>query len=432
MSATQHIAVLGAGPAGAAVAIGLIRLGYRVSVLSEMHRFEAIEGSSMRVLDGLRHAGLVQAAATAMEPTPRLVEWNGVRRTPNAEHLLDRRRFDLALLSDLTAAGVEVCQARVQSVRKVDAQYDIQVESSDGVSNVRCDFLVEARGRLAPQDGRRERGPETLSLLHQWRGQGGPVGSAVESLPDGWAWMARLPDGRCYWQWTLDVGSTTLPPRAELDRFCDARRTRGLTAEFFGADAGLPATVFARNSTAILSAESGSDRWLRVGDAAMAVDPLSGNGIFQSLSSALQAPAVIHTLLSDPEHAELALRFHRDRIAHLFQRFARIGRDFYAMEERWAELPFWAIRRQWPQQAADSEVVERAVVRKAAVLAGDRIREAEVVVTPEHPMGIWHLDGIEVATLVRSLQQDPKAPVLDQVPPSHRPMVQAWLAQQGF
>jgi len=41
------------------------------------------------------------------------------------------------------------------------------------------------------------------------------------------------------------------------------------------------------------------------------VDPLSGNGIFQSLSSALVAPAVINTLLRQPDSADLARRFYQ-------------------------------------------------------------------------------------------------------------------------
>ncbi|WP_286775909.1 FAD-dependent oxidoreductase, partial [Pseudomonas sp. UBA800] len=53
-----RILVLGAGPAGAATAIGLRRLGYPVTVVSDWRRFAAVEGVSQRVLEGLRHAGL--------------------------------------------------------------------------------------------------------------------------------------------------------------------------------------------------------------------------------------------------------------------------------------------------------------------------------------------------------------------------------------
>ena len=107
-------------------------------------------------------------------------------------------------------------------------------------------------------------------------------------------------------------------------------------------DAGPVGEPHARTSTAVLNEAVAGEDWIRVGDAAMAVDPLSGNGIFQALSSALQAPAVVATLRHDPSSRTLAQRFHHQRIEHLFYRFARIGRDFYARETRWPQAPFWA------------------------------------------------------------------------------------------
>ena len=72
-----RIVVLGAGPAGAATAIGLRRLGHTVTVVSEWRRFAAVEGVSQRVLEGLRHAGLSGALSEAAMPATRQVRWNG-------------------------------------------------------------------------------------------------------------------------------------------------------------------------------------------------------------------------------------------------------------------------------------------------------------------------------------------------------------------
>ena len=69
----KHIAILGAGPAGAAAALGLLRLGYRVTVISDWRRFNAIEGTSERVLHALRTVGLRQASGTAIAAARREV-----------------------------------------------------------------------------------------------------------------------------------------------------------------------------------------------------------------------------------------------------------------------------------------------------------------------------------------------------------------------
>ena len=279
------------------------------------------------------------------------------------------------------------------------------------------------------------RGPETLSLLNRWQGEPGPLETAVESLADGWAWMARLEDGRCYWQLTLDVASSQLPPREQLLAYCRERRaTSQLVRQFFGDAEERELDLHARSSTAILCLEACGDTWIRVGDAAMAVDPLSGNGIFQSLSSALQAPLVINTLLRAPERAELARRFHQQRVEQLFLRFARVGRDFYASENQWTDQPFWQARRAWPDEQPSHRPADFASLRieRAPVLKGEFVDEAEVVVSADQPLGIWHLDGLELAPWLRRLRAEPEAQVLADLPPERRRVFQGWLLSQGY
>lgn len=429
------ILILGAGPAGAAVALGLRRLGHCVTVVSEWRRFAAVEGVSVRVLEGLRNAGLSHALAFAAPPSQRRVQWNGEESAQNIECILDRPRFDAGLREDLREAGVEVIEGRVLAVEADGAGWRAKL---DGRREVQGAFLVEARGRQAPlnQKGQKaRRGPETLSLLNRWQGDSGSLASAVESLPDGWAWMARLADGRCYWQLTLDVASSDLPPREQLLEYCRQRRgCSALVRAFFAGTEERGLDLHARSSTAILSLEACGDNWIRVGDAAMAVDPLSGNGIFQSLSSALQAPVVINTLLRAPQRAALAQRFHQQRVEQLFLRFARVGRDFYASERQWVDLPFWQARRGWPDAQPSHMPADFASlsIERAPVLRGDLVDEAEVVVSADQPLGIWHLDGLELAPWLRRLRSEPEAQVLAAMPVERRRAFQGWLLAQGY
>ncbi|MDG9857618.1 lycopene cyclase family protein [Pseudomonas nitroreducens] len=431
----RPILILGAGPAGAAVALGLRRLGHPVTVISEWRRFAAVEGVSQRVLEGLRNAGLRHALECAAPPSQRRVHWNGVESAQNIECILDRPRFDAGLREDMTQAGVELIEAQVLAVEKDGAAWRVTLDDGRVVQGA---FLVEARGRQAPlnQKGQKaRRGPETLSLLNRWRGEPGPLATAVESLPDGWAWMARLEDGRCYWQLTLDVASSQLPPREQLLDYCrERRRASRLVRQLFGDAEERELDLHARSSTAILCLEACGDNWIRVGDAAMAVDPLSGNGIFQSLSSALQAPLVINTLLRAPERAELAKRFHRQRVEQLFLRFARVGRDFYASEEQWSGQPFWQARRGWPDEQPSHVPADFASLRivRAPVLKGEFVDEAEVVVSADQPLGIWHLDGLELAPWLRRLRAEPEAQVLADLPPERRRAFLGWLLAQGY
>ncbi|QIE91204.1 flavin-dependent monooxygenase QhpG [Pseudomonas nitroreducens] len=430
------IVVLGAGPAGAAVAIGLRRLGYDVCVVSEWRRFSAVEGVSARVLEGLRRAGLSRAFACAGSASSRQVRWNEITSVRNQEFLLDRSRLDAALREDMCTAGVRIVEARALKVDSSEAGHRILLEWDGAQRWLEGDFLVEARGRQAPLGRMRLRGPETVTLLNQWHEDPGRCASAVESLVDGWSWMARLPDGRCFWQLSLDAKSASLPMRDNMEEYCIQRRLQSeLSCELFGSVSSEGVYVHARSSTATLALETGGGNWLRVGDAAMAVDPLSGNGIFQALSSAMQAPAVINTILTCPERSRLALDFHQQRVEHLFLRFARTGRDFYSLEQHWATEGFWAARSSWP----DAEPLHAAPrfssleVRHAPVLKDNLVEEAEVVVSEDQSLGMWHLNGIELAPRVLQLQSGQDFPAVSaDLTEAQAAMLLAWLRSQGF
>jgi flavin-dependent dehydrogenase len=438
----RQIVVLGGGPAGAATAVGLARLGERVVLVGEPRRFAAVEGVSARVIDALRGLRFTGALSSFAPPSPRCVTWNGVRSAANQECLVDRQRLDHALLDDVERLGIAVVRGRIADVAQTAKGYEVEVEEPGRRRTLSAHFLVEARGRAAPAAGLpRVRGVETVSLLQYW--QGPPVGtrSAVQSVADGWAWMAALADGRRYLQLTVDVASAMLPVKKDLAAFCAARFRAMDAAQPFLYDAEPVGAPHARTSTPVLSECVAGSNWIRVGDAAMAVDPLSGNGIFQTLSSALQAPAVVATLLHNPVEAELAERFHQDRIEHLFYRFARTGRDFYAQETHRMQNPFWKARLGWPDAAPLHVSVTPDSVRVARrpVVHNGRIVEDEVVVTSDQPLGVWHLDGFQVAPLLRLVRESaseasPEA-LLEQYGGIDGPRatrVAAWMRAQGW
>ena len=405
------ILVFGGGPAGAAVAIGLIRLGYHVTVIAKPRPFDAIEGISNRVVEGMRGAGFSLALNEIAEPSPRHATWGGQTVAANTEHLIWRSQFDKALLLDLKNHGAEVIEGRVRNHSRDRSQYTVAVELENGnTTNLQGDFIVDARGRTAPSAHvTRRKGPQTVSLLQPWHGPPICPRSAVESFADGWAWMATRSDGQRYLQLTLDATSSRLPAKKHLNQWFRQELDGLRKASYFLEGSEPFAEPYGRTSTAVLCKSNIGDSWIRVGDAAMAVDPLSGNGMFQALSSALQAPAVINTLLKCPERSELAKKFYETRIETLFYRFARIGRDFYDSENQWSISPFWQSRRKWP----DAEPVHARVTPNEVVTAfrpvvnNGCIEEKEVVVTPDFPLGIWHLNEVPLARLLNAVRAEP-------------------------
>ncbi len=440
-STLTDILVTGAGPAGCTVAVGLRRLGYRVTLVHAPRPWPSCEGISARTLRGLESAGLPHAAMSVLPASARRVEWNGEANAANTEHLVLRQEFDAALLEDARAADVTLVPGRVRNIDYAHTDGPlVTVDTAGGkVQRLSCRFLVEARGRTAPGTGADQlRGPETVGLMQLRRGPPGNPGTLVSSFANGWAWLASTAQGLYFVQLSVCADSRELPGRAELNAWFDRQLCDIPSLQAWQRHSEPGADVIARGSTSILQGQLVTANSLRVGDAAMAVDPLSGNGIFQSLSCALVAPAVINTLLQKPADRALATGFYTDRVRHTFLRFARMGRDFYRMEARWQDNDFWRRRQGWPdQEAAHGDIAPTLLgIENRPVVSGKIIRPQSVAVTSDQPLGVWHVGGIELAPLLQDL---PAAPDLRRLALSSRlaetcgsdatakTMLEAWL-----
>ena len=130
-----------------------------------------------------------------------------------------------------------------------------------------------------------------------------------------------------------------------------------------------------------------------------------------ALSTALVAPAVVNTLLQgDGEARSLARRFYRERVAQAHRQFALASQGFYGSEQGWASADFWRRRREIPVPQAAFSGQPR--VEERPVLEGQRIVPRRVLLSADHPLGIWHVDGVEVAPLLARLEagETPEAP----------------------
>jgi len=363
---STHIVVLGCGPAGVTTALGLRRLGYTVTVIGEQRGYPVTEGVSARVCEALHKNGLHHALQTVSEPVRRYAVWNGTVRDTNTEGLVYRPDFDAALVRDLRAGGVPLLNRRILEVRRDGSGYTLECGAAGKREEVSADFVVEARGRSAKLANRaRVRGPETVSIGMNWRSDAGQPFTAAASIEQGWMWLARNKQGRLFVQFTTHAKNPLLPAKPDIPQFIVG------------------------------------DNYLRVGDAAMAVDPLSGNGIFQSLSSALIAPAIINTLLQKPANGGLARDFYRQRLEQLFYRFARIGRDFYQLENRWQDSAFWQARSQWPDLLPAHPEQDRVLGKALRPVVNHGFIEQEmVVITEDQPLGIWRVGNRNAADLV--------------------------------
>jgi flavin-dependent dehydrogenase len=395
MAEASDILVAGGGPAGCAAALGLARLGHSVRVVTTPRR-PLVEGLSERVLEALESVGCRRAIAATGLAVRREASWNGALSAANRERVVARERFDAALLEDAAGGGVEVATGHITRLALSADGWRLETGRGERFAG---GFLVEARGRRAP--GRRRRGPATMALGRMFEGVPGQARTAVAGFERGWAWYASTGDGRGTLQLVIS-SAAPLPGRRDLAAFFE--RLRGEVAEakgWLGAGRGV-GEITARHAETSRAASPLADRLIRVGDAALAIDPLSGHGVFEALASARAAVPVINTMLRRPRDAALALAFYGERLRLAFERFARIGRDFYALERRFADRDFWRERRLWPDDRPAHAPAFEGSPRVAArpVIEDGFITERPVLVSADQPRGVWQVDGVPVVALL--------------------------------
>jgi flavin-dependent dehydrogenase len=421
--------VAGGGPAGAFAARELARAGLSVLVVDPARGRVRLEGLGVRVEQLLRTKGLEGALEAASAPLPRSVSWAGLSDSARGERLVERTRFDDALRRAAVAAGARLETARVGRLLAADPENGVSLLLNSG-RTVTARLMVDARGRQAPSQ-ERLKGPQTLAVSGFMQRLPEHAGTFVAATPEGWLWRAAAPGIGTWVQVCIDSGdlggSGQAALEARLIRFLEQPEIR---SEF--SDTAFLRPLLARSAGLVLAAPELRPPVIPVGDAAVAIDPLSGHGLFWALSSALAAIPAALTLLETPEEgARLAASFYRDRVVGTFWRQARTGRDFHRLEEALAGHDFWRRRARWPDDTPSHPQVDTVSLVRRVVVDGNRLAERDVLVTPQDPGGVAFVAGIPVRDLADFVSNGAPLPDPETVSPQLRSAL-GWMANRGL
>lgn len=398
------IVIMGGGPAGVFCACGLVELGLKAVIITRPRPFPAWEGMSERPLNSLRHFGFPQTVASLGPLVARKSHWNGNAQIQNREYILNRQTFDRALLRDAKAKGVHIIEGRIEKVVRGAEKWHI----SYGPQTLTADFLVEARGRESRLGRARMAGdddhvtaPATSALLKSYHVPfGHSAMTSVAAFPAGWAWYMRDGQGTAILQIFVSSEKGELPSKEGLDQYFSRLTDQLPEAEVWLRDAQAHDNkVSVRTAAAMKTLPVGGDDFLVVGDGSLALDPLSGNGIFYAIGSGLSAVPVINTLMRRPEDKELALQFYRERIDFAFEGGCLMGKEFYASEQRWPEEAFWKRRSIWPP-GEEPPPPQTTKTCKRPVVRDGYIELEDVIVCADHPRGVWQVDGVPLVKLL--------------------------------
>ena len=360
------IAIVGGGPAGAAAALALRAHDPRRSVVvieASTHETERVGETlhpSARPL--LERLGVLDAfvAQRHREAAGTVSAWGGaalggddfITSVFGRGFHLDRCRFDAMLIEKAESRGAIVWMGtRLASIDRTGAGFQLDLRDVAGEPDqVEASFVIDATGRRARIANRF--GARRILFDHLVGafvffdvddGSFRDTRTLVEAVEEGWCYSARLPGSGAVAALMTDGDIAGRLRLREPEAWCAALAAAPHTRKRL-------ASARARGAPEIHPAGSGAlDRavgegWIAVGDAALSLDPLSGQGIIKALHhGVLAAYAASDHLAGKPG----VLERYGARVEAEIDGYLEARETHYRREQRFPGSSFW--RRRQPQ-----------------------------------------------------------------------------------
>ena len=376
------VLIVGAGMAGCALAFALAKY-CRVTILekqtdtwSQDRIGESLPAAALRSLTELGLSDAInQPAHTAYhgvvsvwgQSTP--VHKDFFESLDGSGLHVDRGALNRAIKNKAIEAGVNVVhEAQLVSLARTSDRkgWAIEYQIGDTRANLTAKFVVDASGRagivtrklglkrrnidravaihtkLSSIDAKKFQQPET-DFKPKYNGT-----TLIEAVEHGWWYRAPLPNGDCIVSFHTDSDLPAARIMQSADQWLAAFYGITLISHSLAEpqsdtptkSRAVDLNVCAANTSAPQT--SAGDGWLALGDAAIAFDPLSSQGMFNALTTALMAKSCIQKSLAGDDSAT---KRYADQLKVVNNAYLANLTHFYQAENRWPESPFWRRRR---------------------------------------------------------------------------------------
>ena len=348
--AGYDIAIAGAGPAGSVLALLAARRGCRV-LLVEKSRFdkqrfgETAPPELRSVLTGIGLEHL--AKAPFCRDAPGMLSIWGSDEARSRRHIfspfgaalhLDRRAFDEALAFAAHAAGADFklgCALRFEP----DPRGGYVVRLSTG-ERFHSKLAIIATGRAGGSLGL----PYARHYLDNNIGVAARFSSpkqyrdsrtVIEAVSGGWFYLAALPGNELIVVFITLASLRTCERQARLRWWLEAlARTEVVRDALNGCP--LPETLSVRNARGSYARTGAGENWLAIGDARIAPDPLSGQGILWAIDDGASAIELMSSVGRREFAEEMRAQTAREVDAYILE-----SSRVYSSERRFKDDPFW-------------------------------------------------------------------------------------------
>lgn len=358
-SGTSNIVVVGGGVAGAIACLRLLQNGFVPIWIADQiaasdkpgeHLAPAArpllsEVNAVELIDRCYH--LEANAMFSSWGSAQLSDRSAILHLEGAAAVLDSRRFEADLRELACQRGVEPLASTALNATLLGKNWHISLDDR----RIIADYLIDGTGRQSSCVGklsthfRADRLCAAVGFCEQKADcEVEPTrATLVEAVAEGWWYAALLPDRRLVLNYYSDSDLLVEGLHRDLaawNRLIDAT----IHIRRWIDEAGFEITVPPRIHSATTSwlAPCSGERWVAVGDAAAAFDPLSSHGMTTAIWTAIAgADAIASSLTGDIE----ASRRYSLKVSLGLQDFLQSRQKIYNLEQRFASHTFWRRRQ---------------------------------------------------------------------------------------
>jgi flavin-dependent dehydrogenase len=368
----KDVVIIGAGIAGCIAAIALVD-DYSVALIDKLPEpvdriGESLAPATRRILKRLR---LLENLETQIERelfinNPGIQSYWGSERVNIKDHLrdpdglgrnLNRKAFDSYLRTTAIDRGVDcIWPATVHHSSLVDSCWQVAIRSADTKNAetgcITAKFVIDATGRqshFARGLGvRRRRDDKLIACWASMPNTSENRMSTISADELGWWYSAVVPNDKRVLAFHTDSDLIDRGMIKNVDAFLHLSKSNSAVARILDQTKGNIAYhgTVAANSTRLK--QVAGKGWAALGDAAISFDPLSSQGMFHAMASAMQLKELITRFDVVPNSHELKTMQFQGEYArqtdHIWEHYVKHKNLFYRAEMRWPDSPFWKRR----------------------------------------------------------------------------------------
>ncbi|MEL6537054.1 MAG: tryptophan 7-halogenase [Bacteroidota bacterium] len=374
MHSETDILIIGGGIAGCIAALALAPT-FRVTLLDKQaaptpKAGESLAPAARRIF---RELGLMEnnpdhETEQLYRPSLGMQSYWGSKQLAVADNLrnpdgfgytLNRQAFEQYLRDTVIHRGVHsIWPARWQSSTYQANEWHITAKSDNRDQRqsytLRAQLVIDATGRgahFARSQGVTRQAED--HLIACWGLVPNSIPSTLSSIAaheSGWWYSAVLPSEQRLISFHTDADLIDRAAFRAKEAFLNLAESDAVIGKL------LPKDSTSMDYQGIVSANSSrlaqvkGLRWLAIGDAAISFDPLSSQGMYHAMASAMQIRDLLLQHGGQRALAEQTLNVvldrYEDQIDQIWQRYLTHKNLYYQQENRWANAPFWQRRHQ--------------------------------------------------------------------------------------